>query len=76
MVNKIFYDEILLDVVPIDVFGIVLESLYLYDRDAICLHKKNEYQLKKDGKLYIIRSHKSRNPIIIFEQVKRLINAS
>jgi len=75
-INPYFYDEILLDIVPLDVCGIVLGIPYLYDRDAIFLCKNNEYQLEKDGKLYIIRYDKSRNHVIVSRQVKRLFNAS
>ena len=53
-VNTKFYDEVMLDVVSLDVCGIVLGSPYLYDRDAIFLCKLNECQLRKDGKPYIL----------------------
>lgn len=75
-VNTYFYDKVLLDVVPLDVCSIVLGSLYLYDRDAIFMHKRNEYQIRKYGKTYIIRSCKSKNFKIISKHVKKLLNAS
>ena len=53
-----FVDEVELDIVPLDVCGIVLGSPYLYDRKAIFYRAENKYQLVKDGIKYIVRAHK------------------
>eukprot|EP00253_Pinus_taeda_P024739 PITA_24739 len=44
-----FVDEVELDIVPLDICGIVLGSPYLYDRKAIFYRVKNKYLLVKDG---------------------------
>jgi hypothetical protein len=56
-INSQYIDEVELDVVPLDICGIVLGSPYLFDRKAIFYHEDNKYQLTKDGKEYIVRSH-------------------
>ena len=40
-------EEVEMDVVPLDICGIVLGSPYLYDRDAILFRKENKYHLTK-----------------------------
>jgi hypothetical protein len=40
-------DEVDLDVVPIDICGIVLGSPYLYDRKEVFFHHENKYHLTK-----------------------------
>ncbi len=52
-----FVDEVQLDVVPLDIRGIVLGSHYLYERKAIFFKEENKYHLTKDGVEYIVREH-------------------
>jgi hypothetical protein len=42
-------DEVDLDVVSLDIYGIVLGSPYLYDRKSIFFHHENKYHLTKQG---------------------------
>ena len=42
-------DEVDLDVVPLDICGIVLGSPYIYDKKDIFFRKENKNHLKKDG---------------------------
>jgi len=51
-------DEVELDIIHLDICGIVLGSAYLYDRKAIFYRVENKYQLTKDGIEYIITAHK------------------
>ena len=44
-----FVDEVDLDVIPLDICGVVLGSPYLYDRDSIFYIKEHKYHLVKDG---------------------------
>ena len=62
----------------LDIYGIVLGSLYLYDRKAIFYREYNRYQLTKDGVEYIVRAHhmKTNNSLVSANQMKRLVNAS
>ena len=46
-----------LDVVPLDVCGIVLWSPYIYDRKVIFFRHEKKYHLKKNGVEYIVRAH-------------------
>ena len=56
-----FVDEVELDIIPLDICGIVLGSPYLYDRKAIFYRAKNKYLLVKDGIEYFVRAHKLKN---------------
>ena len=44
-----FVDEVELDIIPFDIWGIVLGSTYLYDRKDIFYRAENNYLLVKDG---------------------------
>jgi hypothetical protein len=50
-----FIDEVELDVIPLDIYGIVFGSPYLYDKRAIFHHHENKYHLFKNGFGYIVR---------------------
>jgi hypothetical protein len=73
-----FVDEVELDVIPLDICGIVLGSPYLYDRKAIFHHHENKYHLFKNGVEYIVRAHtkKMNLSLVNVGQMKRLVNAS
>jgi hypothetical protein len=73
-----FIDEVELDVIPLDIYGIVLGSPYLYDRKAIFHHHENKYHLFKNGVEYIVRAHtkKMNLSLVNVGQMKRLVNAS
>jgi len=49
-----------MDVVPLYVCGVVFGSLYMYMRDEIFMRRVNQYHLIKDGKSFIINSHKGK----------------
>ena len=44
-----YIDDVDLDVISLDICGIVLGSPYLYDRDAVFYRKEHMYHLKKYG---------------------------
>jgi hypothetical protein len=71
-------DEVDLDVVSLDICGIVLGSLYLYDRKAIFFHHENKYHLTKGGIEYIVRAHnmKVNATLVSVGQMKILINTN
>ena len=71
-------DEVDLDVVPLDICGIVLGSPYMYDRKDIFYRENNRYRLTKDGIEYIIRAHRMKTnlSLVSTNQMKRLVNAS
>ena len=52
-----FVDEVKLDVVSLDISGIVLGSPYLYDQKVVFHRFENKYHLFKDGVEYIVRAH-------------------
>eukprot|EP00253_Pinus_taeda_P034827 PITA_34827 len=72
-----FVDEVELDVIPLDICGIVLGSPYLYDRKAILYRAENKYLLVKGGIEYFVRAHKLKNNYTLINsgQMKRLINS-
>jgi hypothetical protein len=69
-------DEVDLDVVPLDICGIVLESPYIYDREEIFFLHENKYHLTKGGVEYIVRSHNMsvNTTLVSVGKMKRLIN--
>ena len=73
-----FVDEVELDVVPLDICGIVLGSPYLYDRKEIFYQEHNQYHLFKEGIEYIVHSHSYKNDKSLgtTQQLKRVVNAS
>lgn len=73
-----FVDEVDLDVVPLDIFGIILGSPYLYDRKAVFHRYERKYNFLKDGVKYIVRAHRKKLNISLVNagQMKRLVNAS
>jgi hypothetical protein len=73
-----FVDEVELDVIPLDICGIVLGSPYLYDRKAIFYRQENKYHLFKDGVEYIVRAHTKKMNLSVINagQMKRLVNVS
>ena len=76
VISSKFTDEVLLDVVPLDICGIVLGSPYLYDRKVIFYREENKYNLFKDQVEYIVRAHKLKDNIYLISvgQMKRLVN--
>jgi hypothetical protein len=68
-------DEVDLDVVPLDICGIVLGSPYIYDRKEFLFLHENKYHLTKGGVEYIVRAHNMRvnTTLVSAGQMKRLI---
>ena len=73
-----FVDTVELDVVSLDIIGIVLGSPYLYDRKMIFHQHENKYHLFKDGKDYIVRAYRKKTNIAMVNagQIKRPVNSS
>ena len=74
-----FKDGVELDIVPLDICGIILGIPYnFYDQKAIFYREKNQYHLFKDGIEYVIHAHcmKTSLSLIYAGQMKRLVNAS
>jgi hypothetical protein len=73
-----FINEVELDVIPLDICGIVLGSPYLYDRRAIFHCHEKKYHFFKNRVEYIVRAHtKKLNLSLVNDgQMKRLGNAS
>ena len=59
-INADFIDEVDLDVVPLDVCGVVFGSPYMYMRDAIVMRRANQYCLIKDRKSFIVNTYKGK----------------
>jgi hypothetical protein len=71
-------DEVDLDVVPLDICGIVLGSPYLYYRKVVFFHHENKCHLTKWGVEYIDRAHNMRvnTTLVSVGQMKRLITTN
>jgi len=65
-------------VVPLDVCELVFGSPYMYICDAIFMNKSDQYRLIKDGKSFIINTHKgkSKSSLVSANQAKKLISSS
>ena len=77
-INFGFINELDLDVIPLDIRGIVLGSPYLFDRKYMFFREHNKYRLFNDGIEYIVRAHKMKNDLTMVAtgQMKMLVNAS
>ena len=73
-----YIDEVELDVISLDICGIVLGSPYLYDRDAVFYRKEHMYHLIKYEIKYIVRAHKNKDHLNLINanQMKRLVSSS
>jgi hypothetical protein len=73
-----FIDEVDLDVVPLNICGIVSGSPYLYDRKEVFFHPDKKYHLTKWGVGYIIRVHNMsvNKTLVSAGKMKRLINTN
>jgi hypothetical protein len=71
-------DEVDLDVVSLDICGIVLGSPYIYDRKTVFFRHENKYHLTKGGEECIVRAHNMRinTTLVSAGQMKRLINTN
>jgi len=73
-----FIDEVELDIVSLDICGIILDNPYLYDRKSIFHRHEKKYHLFKNGVEYIVRAHSMKTNISLVnaQQMKRLVNSS
>ena len=69
-IASMFIDEADLDVVPLDICGIVLGSSYLYDRKEVFFLHEKKYHLTKGGVEYIVRAHKMRANMLVQGKLK------
>ena len=71
-------DEVVLDMIPHAIYGMMLGSPYLFDRKSIFFREHNMYHFFKNGIKYIVRAHKMKNGLsmIATGQMKMLVNAS
>jgi hypothetical protein len=71
-------DEVYLDIVSLDICGIVLGSPYLYDRKETLFRHEKKYHLTKGGVEYIVKAHNTRvnTTLVSAGQMKRLINTN
>jgi hypothetical protein len=73
-----FFNEVELDIVPLDICGNVLGSPYLFDRKVVFYSEENKYHLFKDRIEFGVRAHhiKTNVSLVSIRQMKRLVNES
>ena len=60
MIASKLVDDVKLDVIPLDISGMVLWFLYIYDIKEILFRHENKHQIKKHGLEYIVRAHQTK----------------
>jgi hypothetical protein len=76
-INQNFVDEVVANVVPLDICGVILGSPYLYVRDAIFRRRENQYRLVKDGKYAInAQKDKAKLSLISAHQERRIMGST
>jgi hypothetical protein len=76
VITSSFIDEVELEVVPIEICGMILGSPYLYDRKAIFYRGQNKYHIFKDGIEFIVRAHRMKTNLAFVTIGHILANAS
>jgi len=73
-----YIDEVMVDVVPLDICGVILGYPFMWDRDSIYYKRLNKLRLVKDENLFHVSAYKSSKklPLVIDGHVKNLVNAS
>jgi hypothetical protein len=76
VISANYINEVEVDVVSLDVCGVVFGIPYMYMRDAIFTRRENQYCLIKDEKYFIINAHKGKSKISLVSanQAKKLIS--
>jgi hypothetical protein len=71
-----YVDELELDIVPLDICGIVMGIPYLYDRKSMFYREENKYCFKKYGKEYFVCAHRMKNDrsFAATGKLKRMVN--
>jgi hypothetical protein len=59
-INASYVVEVECEVAPLDAYGVMFGSPFLWDRDATFYKRENKYRLVKGGKAYFVKSHKGR----------------
>lgn len=76
-INSNYINELKVDVVPLNVCGVLFVSPYMYMRDTILMRRENQYRMVKDGNSIInARKRKSKISPISAKQAKKLISLS
>jgi hypothetical protein len=65
VISSKLIDELDLDVVSLDICGILFGIPYLYDRKVVFFRHEKKYHLTKGGVEYIVRAHSTRENTIL-----------
>eukprot|EP00253_Pinus_taeda_P013823 PITA_13823 len=71
-------DEVEMDVIPLDIYGMLLGSPYLYDRKAVFFRHENKYHITKGGVEYTVQTHQNKinSSLVSGGKMKILVNSS
>jgi hypothetical protein len=75
-ITSSFIDEVELDVVPLDICGMVLGSPYLYDKKAIFYREQNKYHLFSNRIEFIVRDNQMKMNLTVVTTGHMLVNVS
>lgn len=53
-------DEVEMNVIPLDIYGMVLGSPYMYKRKVVFFYHDNKYHITKNGVEYIVQARKNK----------------
>lgn len=73
-----YIDQVMVDVVTLDVCGVILGNTYFWDISSLYHRRMNKYKLIKDRNIFYVNAH-NRNkklPLVTTSQVIQLINTS
>jgi hypothetical protein len=72
-ISSKFVDEAMCDVAPLNEFGMVLNSPYLYDCKEIFYRQHNQYHLVKEGNEYVLHAQhlKENQSLQTMEQLRK-----
>jgi hypothetical protein len=78
MINSDIVNEVEVDVVPLDVCGVVLVNPYMYVMNVISMRRANKYYLINDGNSFSLNTHKGKPKLSLVSahQAKRHIRSS
>ena len=58
-----YIDEVLIDVVPLKIYGVIIGNSYMQDKVAIYYIRLNKLRLVKDGKVFLASANNNKKKL-------------